>query len=629
MPVSLIVRTGARVVEDSISSLVKLPYLDELKQVFKGKPLLKRRASTGESRLVTDNDPPIRVERRHISRARSMDVIVKPLVHHIEMRRTRSASAPELTTPLGSPAFPRLFELPADSAITPVEPTNTAQVGIEENDGTAQVSEGFNPSLMLTRMDYICASWNSRYWAKAESYLTRHLTMVQHDPEIARKVRHLLGVCASYRGQWHRALAYFISVINKPVRELNQLDCGDKAAFYWLGDTYALLNWNEEALLAYCLAGSCDDTVSASFSPRSNRCLLICQERLRQTVSKSSFKDRWTNASFHNGHAPRGGIIHCTVVTQPVAQSCLQSQGLTSQQCSLHGANKTSPDQGWEHTPVSDMLLIAPSHLESTSCWPMPHDPTFNFQGVLEGSLIAKHVNIMNVLQHNPEALYFSRCFAPNLSSSTCVDLRRLIAAVRESLQTLAMRWDEIVSRSGVFFLVQYDSVDGHIATMDYFRIEVTRFSLRNGFGLNFCSENTNRARRTSTFYHNNGSLDGVTKRELKRCLRGAIESACARQTVAGPKSTGFLRNLPASLLRLPRFAAAASTPSVPMPPRESTESSMSPAELETPQSTPQSSVDLSTLVPPIGPGMPLRARDRISVRSSYNERHLLGPLVR
>jgi hypothetical protein len=38
MPVSLIDCTGARVVEELISGLVKLPYLDELKQVFKGKP---------------------------------------------------------------------------------------------------------------------------------------------------------------------------------------------------------------------------------------------------------------------------------------------------------------------------------------------------------------------------------------------------------------------------------------------------------------------------------------------------------------------------------------------------------------------------------------------------------------
>ena len=155
-------------------------------------------------------------------------------------------------------------------------------------------------------------------------------------------------------------------MINKPVRELEQLGSGDKAAFYWLGDTYALLNWNEEALLAYCLAGSCDESLSASFSPRSNRCLLVSQERLRQTVSKASFKDRWADESFYNGHAPRGGVLHCTVVTQP-AQSCLQSQGLTYQQCSLHSANKNSLTQDLDYTPLSDMLLIVPSHLESTS----------------------------------------------------------------------------------------------------------------------------------------------------------------------------------------------------------------------------------------------------------------------
>ena len=192
-----------------------------------------------------------------------------------------------------------------------------------------------------------------------------------------------------------------------------------------------------------------------------------------------------------------------------------------------------------------------------------------------------------------------------------------------------AMRWHEIVSRSGVFVLVQYDSVDGHIATMDYFRIEVTRFSLRNGFGLNFCSENTNRARRTSTYYHTNDSLDGATKRELRRCLRAAIESACARQETAG-SSTAARSSSSRLLLRFPRVISSSSASAfAPTPPRESTESSTSPAELETPQTTPQSSIDLSTLVPPIDTSMPPRARDRMSVRSSYNERHLRGPLVR
>ena len=632
-PVLLIAHTGAHAAEGSTSGPVKLPYLTELKRFLDGKPMSQ--GGTSIEKLcsgATEDDSSASIKGNRISRSKSMETFAGPQIHRGEMKRTRSASAPELTTPRPRlPVVSRLFELPGESTVAPGEPRHNVREEVKRINQAEQGFESLDPSLMLARMDHICSSWNSRQWYMTESYLIRHLSMVQYDHEIARKVRHLLGVCASYRGQWQRALEYFISVVNKPVQELHQLDCGDKAAFYWLGDTYSLLQRNEEALLAYCLAGSCDDLPLGSFTPRSSRCLLVNQERLRQTVSKSSFKDIWADASFYNGYAPRGVILHCAVVNQSVAQLCLQSSDLTPDKCSIHGANRSAPAQSESHMPISDMLLIAPSHLESASCWPMPHDPTFNLQAVVQGSLIAKHTDILEVLQQTPEALHFSKSFLPNLSDSHCVDLRRLITAVRESLQTLAMRWHEVVSLNGVFFLARHDSIDGHIATLDYFRIEVTSFALRNGFGLNSCSQITGRARKTNTYYHNNGSLDGATKRELKCCLRAAIESACARHATAGSSTTAGASRL---LLRLSRGASAsASAPaSVPTQARQSTESSVSPAELETPVSsstTPQSSVDLSTLVPPIGTAMPSRARDRISVRSSYNERHLLGPLVR
>lgn len=195
---SLLARTGARVVQDSISGLVKLPYLDELKHVLKGDPLSQRRASTGESRLATNNNPPTPLGRSHIRSARSIEVIAKPRTHAIGLRRSRSASAPESTSPRSRlPMFPRLLELPAETIVAPVNPRHTFHENINRTDHPEHIAESLDPSLMLTRMDNICASWNSRSWSKAESYLKRHLTMVQHDPEIARKVRHLLGVCAS------------------------------------------------------------------------------------------------------------------------------------------------------------------------------------------------------------------------------------------------------------------------------------------------------------------------------------------------------------------------------------------------------------------------------------------------
>jgi hypothetical protein len=65
-----------------------------------------------------------------------------------------------------------------------------------------------------------------------------------------------------------------------------------------------------------------------------------------------------------------------------------------------------------------------------------------------------------------------------------CVDVRRLIAALRVSLQTLAMEWSEVVSSTGAFLLVRYHPIENKVATTNYFRIELVRLPLRNGYGL-------------------------------------------------------------------------------------------------------------------------------------------------
>jgi hypothetical protein len=61
-----------------------------------------------------------------------------------------------------------------------------------ESDQADPIFEYADASLMLTRMDHICGSRNNRNWSQAESYLTRHLSMVKDDHEVARRVRHLL-----------------------------------------------------------------------------------------------------------------------------------------------------------------------------------------------------------------------------------------------------------------------------------------------------------------------------------------------------------------------------------------------------------------------------------------------------
>jgi hypothetical protein len=524
--------------------------------------------------------------------------------------------------------------LPELATVFPGKSYDADQPTRNEDSINIPLSGVLDASVISERIENICDSWNSRNWLKAESYLTHHLSMIKGDHKAARRIRHLLGVCASYQGQWHRALVLFISVVNTPVREIQKIDRGDRAAFYWLGDTYTLMNRKEEALLAYCLAGVCDQSASASRLPQPHRCLLSDQEQLRRIVSKSSFKAIWADTSFRGATPAKDGILHCNIVAQPVAQMCLQSSSLVADRCSLHMADIGYVVHYLDDNSASGPLLITPEHFGSSYPWPMPYDPTFDLQSVVQGSLMAQQVDIVRDIQQNPDMLHFRRRFSPNLSGPSCVDPRRLIAALRESLQIIPMEWVEAASSMGVFFMVRYHSIESNIATTNYFRIEVIKLPLGNGYGLNLCSDGSGSARVTSTVLKADGSLDTNTQIALKGCLRAAIDRACTRQKKAGQKFTLSTQPPPP-----PSPSPSSRPPPPPTPPKDSTETSISAAELESPASTPQSSVDLSSPVPPLiataskpAPSelqVPSRARARISIRSSYNELHLFGSPVR
>lgn len=230
----------------------------------------------------------------------------------------------------------------------------------------------------------------------------------------ARRVRHLLGVCASYKGHWHRALVWFISEIRTPVDDLQHLDRGDRAALYWLGDIYSLLNRKEEALLAYCFAGSCNHLANISMSSGPHRCLSGEQEQLRQTVSKETFGTIWADDSFRSGRAAEHSILHSNIVTQAVAQARLQSFGLKAGPCRLHSVEPCSSAPESEFDCISDCVLISPAHFESRSPWPMPLDPMFNMTNVAQGRLCTQENNFLELVEQGPERLQVrvrERCF--------------------------------------------------------------------------------------------------------------------------------------------------------------------------------------------------------------------------
>lgn len=145
---------------------------------------------------------------------------------NVPLPRSRSISAPELRTPK-----PRPTQLPHAPIHTPersalsYEPPDLGRSSAESS-VSKEVANSTDANLEETRLEHICSNWNSRQWAKAESYLMQHLSTLEApgSHNSARRVFHLLGVCASYRGQWGRALAWFLSVVTKPVEDAQALD---------------------------------------------------------------------------------------------------------------------------------------------------------------------------------------------------------------------------------------------------------------------------------------------------------------------------------------------------------------------------------------------------------------------
>lgn len=90
----------------------------------------------------------------------------------------------------------------------------------------------------------IIAAWHRRDFVSAEKLLEDQLAAVERGQTVLatgaqpdrRILRHLIGVCASYSGNFHKAKRFFESVFNGIYLNSGSLDDGDIAAARWLGD---------------------------------------------------------------------------------------------------------------------------------------------------------------------------------------------------------------------------------------------------------------------------------------------------------------------------------------------------------------------------------------------------------
>ncbi|KAF1839510.1 hypothetical protein BDW02DRAFT_155462 [Decorospora gaudefroyi] len=169
-----------------------------------------------------------------------------------------SSSAPiRLTSSRTSPATS-----PMRSTVLPTSESSVSTTGPAPAAATSYYEEGTSITVDLERTArQIVAAWAKQDFVTAEKYLEDQLTAVEHGQTCIsgtqpdrRILRHLIGVCASFNGNFDKAKRFFESVFNGIYLNRLNLDDGDIAAARWLGDACLHTHEHTNAVLAYSVA---------------------------------------------------------------------------------------------------------------------------------------------------------------------------------------------------------------------------------------------------------------------------------------------------------------------------------------------------------------------------------------
>lgn len=231
------------------------------------------------------------------------------------------------------------------------------------------------------------ASWNRRDFNDCEKHLEDLLAAVEYGQTVApnsqpdrRLLRHMIGVCASFGGDFPKAKRFFESVFNGVFLDLGRLDDGDIASAHWLGDVCLHLREHHNALLAYSVAfeGSIGHYGAA-------------QERTRRLCSEVQLLDHWlygfrrVEHSFTQNLDPTDIFSSTHVMAKSNLLSKVQTRLYEENQFSYVQAPPTAqwyqplvrvPLRPHVDLTVSEGFLSGP--LISLSSWPLPWDPTFS-----------------------------------------------------------------------------------------------------------------------------------------------------------------------------------------------------------------------------------------------------------
>lgn len=242
-----------------------------------------------------------------------------------------------------------------------------------------------------SKAQQIVNAWDRRDFVMAGKHLEDQLVAVERGETSVvnnnrvqpdrRVLRHLMGVCASYSGDFVKAKALFESVFNGMYLSGSNVDDGDIAAARWIGDCCLHLDESpENTTLAWAVAlvgltaryGS-----SNSVARRVASELKSLDSRLQglQLLEQSLRRNHDCSTIFRGAHATEKMTLIMSVKTlkgvmavPPADQSQPASVDLTTA-----ALKSLRPHTDWR---VAKGFLVQP--LVSQSAWPLQWDTTFD-----------------------------------------------------------------------------------------------------------------------------------------------------------------------------------------------------------------------------------------------------------
>ncbi|KAF2265803.1 hypothetical protein CC78DRAFT_175973 [Lojkania enalia] len=237
----------------------------------------------------------------------------------------------------------------------------------------------------------IVQAWNNREFASAQILLESQLAAVERGETIVinghidqperRLLRYLIGVCASFSGNFSKAKALFEESFNGIYLTGTNTDDGDIAAARWLGDACLQLNQPENAALAWAVALDgliARYGIARDLTRRVYEELYFLNYRLEAlTILSFTFSRCNTDPTdiFMNTHAVEKSNLVASIQQR---MKLFTSTAQTAHWSSQGEVTKTNPKSYRPRTDwkLGETFLVQP--LISPSAWPLQWDPIFS-----------------------------------------------------------------------------------------------------------------------------------------------------------------------------------------------------------------------------------------------------------